>query len=117
MILLALAAALAVGLWLASLAVKYRDVGLAVGFLLRVWFFLTPIVYDMEKVVPEQWRTLFRLNPMTNVVQGMRWALFGAGHGQAPDLLLGASALLVLLALVSGAYVFRRTERTIVDLI
>jgi len=112
-LLLAMAAALAVGLWLAALAVKFRDVGYGVGYLLQFWMFATVIFPSAQ--VPEHWRLLYRLNPMQTVVEGFRWTLLGRGH--APDVVHGVTAILVLLALVSGAYVFRRTERTVVDIL
>jgi lipopolysaccharide transport system permease protein len=87
---------------------------LAVGFLLQTWLYLSPIVYP-SSLVPEPWRALYLLNPMANVIEGFRWALLGKGRG--PDLYLLISAVLVLVLLVCGAYLFRRTEKTIVDLI
>jgi lipopolysaccharide transport system permease protein len=113
-LLLALAAALAVGLWLAAIAVRFRDVAYGVTFLMQVWMFAT-VLYPSSKVPAGLWRTLYRLNPMQTVVEGFRWALFGCGHG--PDLIQAVSALLVILFLVSGGYVFRRTERSVVDLL
>ena len=112
-LLLAAATALAVGLWAASWIVHYRDVSNILGYVMSGWLYATPVVYAIS-MVPERWRTLYRLNPMTNVVDGFRWALLGAG--QPPDLMFPLSALLVLPVLISGAYYFRRTERTIVDI-
>lgn len=112
-LLLAAATALAVGLWAASWIVHYRDVSNILGYVMSGWLYATPVVYAIS-MVPEGWRTLYRLNPMTNVVDGFRWALLGAG--QPPDLMFPLSALLVLPVLISGAYYFRRTERTIVDI-
>jgi len=111
-VLLALATALAIGLWLAVLAVKFRDVRYGITLGLQIWMFLTPVIYPVS-LVPEAWQTLYRLNPMAGVVEGFRWALLGTGH--PPDWVLAASAGIVLLLVVSGAYLFRRTERTIVD--
>lgn len=113
--LLALGAALAVGLWLSALSVQFRDVGFALGYLLQAWMYGSPVIYPLSRV-PERWQTLYRLNPMANVVEGFRWGLFGSEYGQGPDALLAVSFLLVGAALVAGAYYFRHTERTIVDL-
>ena len=66
-------------------------------------------------MVPERWQTLYRLNPMTGVIEGFRWAILGTGH--APDGVFAISCAVVAVLLVTGAYYFRRTERTIVDLL
>jgi lipopolysaccharide transport system permease protein len=111
-VLLAVATALAVGLWVASLAVKFHDVRFAVGFALQAWMYASPVVYPTD-LVPERWRFWYRLNPMVNVVDGFRWALLG--RGEIDLVALAVSSLAVALALGSGAYYFRRTERTVVD--
>lgn len=113
-VLLAVGAALAIGLWLAALAVKFRDVGYGVNYVVQALFFLCPVFYS-AKIIPERYRWVYRLNPMTNVIEGFRWALFG--RGIAPDMMAWISVALVAAFLVSGAYVFRRTERTVVDYI
>jgi lipopolysaccharide transport system permease protein len=113
-LLLTAATALGIGLWLAGLAVKFHDVALGVRYGIQVLKYLTPVAYSAT-LVPPRWQTLYRLNPMTGVVQGFRWALLGAG--QAPDWTTAVSAAAVLALLVTGAYYFRRTERTIVDMI
>jgi lipopolysaccharide transport system permease protein len=111
-LLLAMATALAVGLWLASLSVKFRDVAIAVTYLVQLWFYATPVIYPTS-IVPERWQVLFRLNPMTQVVEGFRWALLGTG--QAPDWVTLVSVGLVIGLLVSGAFYFRQTEGSIAD--
>jgi len=109
-----LAFALAVGFWLATLSVKYRDVSFAVGFLLQALLYGSPVIYPVS-LVPASVRFLYELNPMSAVIQGFRWSLLGAGS--APGLTFWVSVTGVLVALISGAYVFRRTERTVVDLL
>lgn len=111
-LLLAVATALAVGLWLASLSVKFRDVALAVTYLIQLWFYATPIIYSTN-LVPEKWRAIYRLNPMAQVVEGFRWALLG--NRQTPDWTLVLSIVLVIGLLISGAFYFRQTEGSIVD--
>lgn len=112
--LLALGSALGVGLWLSALSVQYRDVRYVVPFLVQMWFFATPVVYPTT-LVPGAWRVLFGLNPMAGVVEGFRWALLGTHSRPGPMVLV--SALVVLALLVSGAFYFRRMERTFADLI
>jgi lipopolysaccharide transport system permease protein len=113
-LLLAAATALGIGLWLAGLAVKFHDVAIGLGFGITVWQYLTPVAYSTT-LIPDRWRMLYRLNPMTSVVEGFRWALLGAG--QVPGWTTAFSTALVLFLLISGAFYFRRTERTIVDVI
>jgi len=113
-LLLTAATSLGIGLWLAGLAIKFHDVALGVRYGIQVWKYVTPVAYSAT-LVPERWQTLYRLNPMTGVVQGFRWALLGAG--QAPDWTTAVSSAAVLVLLITGAYYFRRTERTIVDMI
>ena len=76
LVVLALVTALGVGLWLAALNVRYRDVRYVVPFLLQVWLFATPVAYP-SSLLDEPWRTLYALNPMVGVVEGFRWALLG----------------------------------------
>jgi lipopolysaccharide transport system permease protein len=113
-LLLATGAGLGVGLWLAGLAVKFHDVKLGIGFALTVWQFLTPVAYSAT-LIPESWQMFYRLNPMTTVVEGFRWALLNTGH--LHGWISAITAVMVLVLLISGAFYFRRTERTIVDMI
>ena len=111
---LALVAALGVGLWLATLHVRYRDIRATLPFLTQLWFFATPVVYPAS-LVPARWRPWLGLNPMSGVVEGFRWALTGGDQG--PPLLALSSALSASLLLVSGLYYFRRMERGFADVI
>ena len=104
---------LAVGLWFSGIVARFRDFGQVAGYLVRTWMYATPVVYSME-VIPEQWRTLYQLNPLTGVVQGFRWALLGTATPPAWGI-LAAGTLVVALVFVGGLYYFRRTERSIVD--
>jgi lipopolysaccharide transport system permease protein len=109
---LAAVAGLGIGLWLATLAVRYRDVRNLAGYGLQIMKFVTPVVYSAS-LIPQKWQALYRLNPMYWVVEGFRWIFLGSG--QAPSLMIGISGVLALLLFVTGVYVFQRTERTIVD--
>lgn len=112
-LLLAMASALAVGLWLSALNVQYRDVRYVVPFLATVWQYATPIGYS-ETLIPERWRWAYNLNPMTGVVRGFRWSLLGVGR---IDQSVWISAGIVVLLLVSGALYFKRMEDTFADVI
>jgi lipopolysaccharide transport system permease protein len=113
-LLLAIATALGVGLWLSALNVHYRDVSYLVPFIAQFWMYATPVVYPTS-LIPEQWRLIYGLNPMAGVVEGFRWALLGKGEPPGP--LLIVSVLIVVMLLVSGAYVFRRMEKTFADIV
>lgn len=113
-LLLGMATALGVGLWLASLSVKFRDVSFAINYLVQIWFYATPVVYPTS-LVPERWLPLYRLNPMVEVIEGFRWTLLGRGH--APDLLTFLIVTEVAILLLTGALIFKRTEGSIVDLL
>lgn len=113
-LLLAVATALGVGLWLSALNAIYRDVRYAVPFLVQFWMFISPLAYP-SSLVPEQWRWLYGLNPMAGVIEGFRWSL--TGQGQPPSLLLLASVSAVVLMLIGGFIYFQKLEDTIVDVV
>lgn len=113
-LLLAMATALGVSLWLSALNVQYRDVRYVIPFLVQFWMYATPVVYP-SSLIPERWRVLYGLNPMVGVVEGFRWALLGQGAPPGP--MLAASMAMVLLILVSGAFYFRHMERTFADVV
>ncbi|MBI3393705.1 MAG: ABC transporter permease, partial [Nitrospirae bacterium] len=113
-IVLAVATALAVGLWLSALNVEYRDVRYTIPFLTQFWMFATPIAYP-SSLIPEAWRPLYGLNPMAGVVEGFRWALLGKEQG--PGALLWVSVAAVSVFLVGGLYYFRRMEKTFADVV
>ena len=112
--LLAILAALAVGLWLSALNVQYRDIQQMVPFLLQIWMYATPIVYPISIIPEGTIRSIYSLNPMVGVVQGFRWALFG---GTPPDMTLLFSSAAVVVLLVSGLFFFRRMEKTFADVV
>lgn len=113
-LLLALVTALGVGLWLSALNVQYRDVKYTVPFLVQFWMYATPIVYP-SSLLPEPWKTLYGLNPMAGVVEGFRWALLGVKTPPGP--MLWASVAAAVGLLVSGAFFFRRMEKTFADVV
>jgi len=106
--------ALGVGLWLATLAARFQDVNFAVVFLIQALMYASPVIYPMSQV-PEALYPLYVINPMTGVIQGFRWALLGSGEPPGAWFLIGIG--IIMIGLISGAYVFRRTERNIVDVI
>ncbi len=112
---IAFAASMGAGLWLASLNVKYRDFRYIVPFIVQFGLYISPVGFS-SKVVPEQWRLIYSLNPMVGVIDGFRWSILG---GESRLYLPGffLSLALVLLLLVSGISYFRKMERTFADVI
>ncbi|GAP13461.1 ABC-type polysaccharide/polyol phosphate export system, permease component [Longilinea arvoryzae] len=106
--------ALTVGLWLATLSVRYRDVSFAVNFILQAVMYLSPVIYPISSV-PEKLVFLYQMNPMAGIIEGFRWSLLGAGSPPGTTFWISLGIMLILLVL--GAFVFRRTERTIVDVL
>jgi len=112
--LLALVTSLGAGLWLTALNVEYRDVRHMLPFITQLWFCATPVTYP-SSLLPPTWRALYALNPMVGVVEGFRWALLGTNT--APGTTVIVSSLAALAMLVTGAYQFRRMERTFADIL
>jgi lipopolysaccharide transport system permease protein len=112
---LALAAStgLAVGLWCASWIVHFRDVGTILNYIARGWMFASPVVYAVS-LIPAKWRGWYYLNPMASAIDGFRAAVLGT-DGPPLRMVWIAFALVVPL-LIGGAYYFRKTERSIVDI-
>jgi lipopolysaccharide transport system permease protein len=112
--LLAFGAALGVGLWLSAIAARYRDVRYVVPFLLQFWLFATPVAYA-SSLLPKSWQFVYALNPMVGVVEGFRWSLLGSSVAIGGLALSSTVAVLVLL--LSGAFYFRRMERSLADVL
>ena len=111
---LAMITALAAGLWLSALNVKYRDVGHTLPFLIQIWLYASPVAYSVT-LIPEKWRLVYGLNPMAGAIEGFRWALL---HKERPALgVIVVSAAVVLALLIGGVMFFRRSERSFADVI
>jgi lipopolysaccharide transport system permease protein len=106
--------ALAVGLWLAALNVRYRDVGHTIPFLVQFWMFASPVAYPVS-LVPERWRLLYSLNPMAGVIEGFRWCLLG--NGTLDLKVLAVSAITVAMLGWGGILFFKRIEKTFADVV
>jgi lipopolysaccharide transport system permease protein len=114
LILLALVTALGVGLWLSALNVQFRDVRYIVPFITQFWMFATPVAYP-SSLLHGHWKLIYALNPMVGVIEGFRWALLGTKTAPGPMII--ASSLAALFILVTGAYYFRRMEKTFADVV
>jgi len=112
-VLLAVITALAVALWFSALSAMYRDFRYLVPFLLQLWLFVTPVLYETGSVIPERWRLWYFLNPMAGIVEGFRWTIFGLSAPPLGD--LGVSMAGVAALLLTGLWYFRWAEGTIAD--
>ena len=105
--------ALAVGMWATALNVKYRDVGVMLPVLIQLWMFGSPVMYP-SSIVPARYEWIYKLNPMTGILNGFRSSLFG------PDIdwtALGISTGFTIGLLVYSAYAFRRMEKSFADVV
>jgi lipopolysaccharide transport system permease protein len=113
-VLMAVFAALGVGLWLSALNVRYRDTRYVLGFMIQVWMFVTPVVYPMS-IVPPQWRPVLAFNPMASVVEGFRWTVLGAPPPSASVVTVSAASTIIIV--LSGLVYFRYVEDSFADVI
>jgi len=114
LLILCVITSLAVGLWLSALNVRFRDIKYVTPFLVSIWMYATPVAYSAT-LIPEQWRFLYGLNPMTGVVEGFRWAMLG--QQTSISALLGISIAAVLLLFITSLFYFQRMELTFADLV
>jgi lipopolysaccharide transport system permease protein len=112
-LMLAALTGLAIGMWWASWIVHYRDLATILSYIVRVWMFASPVVYATS-FVPDKWLFLYRCNPLTSVIECFRWSLLGVGDFSFG--MMAGSFVVAIILLIGGAYHFRRTERSIVDI-
>jgi lipopolysaccharide transport system permease protein len=105
--------AVATGMWLSALNVKYRDIRHALPFVVQIWMFVSPIIYPSSSI-PEKWRWVLSLNPMTGIIEGYRSSLFGRPVNWTQ---LGTSVIIILALLIYGAYSFRKMEKDFADIV
>jgi lipopolysaccharide transport system permease protein len=130
-ILLAFAASLGIGIWIAALMVEYRDFRVIVPFVIQFGFFATPVGY-LSSLVSDRagayslphslqamgitWRLLYSMNPMVGVIDGFRWSILGGEYQLYwPGLIMSVGIVIVLLS--SGIWYFRKTEKSFADVI
>jgi lipopolysaccharide transport system permease protein len=114
LVVLLFALALSVGMFLAALNVRFRDVKYAIPFGIQLWLFVSPIIYP-SSMIPERYQWLLALNPVTGLIEAFRYAL-------VPTLpihwdLLAISAVMTSLLFIGGLVCFKRTERVFADII
>ncbi len=109
--------AFGVGMWLSALNVRFRDIRYVIPFLIQFWMFATPIIYPAS-MMPERWRPLLSLNPMTGIIEGYRAALLGGINGASVNWQsLGLSIGIALAVLIYALFDFRRMEKTFADIV
>src|SRR5947208_1092846 len=108
-------AATGVALWFSALSVKYRDCNYALPFFLQIWMYASAVVYPTSMIVSPRWQTLFALNPVVGLVEGFRWSVLG--RSALNPTIFWVTVAMSLFILVSGAFFFRRVERSFADII
>jgi homopolymeric O-antigen transport system permease protein len=103
---------LGVGLWLSALTAKYRDFVLLSAFVIQIWMYATPVIYPLSQI-PERWRWLAIVNPMTMPVEALKYMFLG--RGVVASAYAAISIGLALLAFISGLIVFNKVEKTFID--
>jgi lipopolysaccharide transport system permease protein len=103
-----------VSLWFSALSVKYRDLNYALPFFLQIWMYASPVIYPTSMVSP-RWQALFALNPVVGLVEGFRWSVLG--RSALNPAIFWVTVAMSVFALVSGAFFFRRMERSFADII
>ena len=105
--------ALGFGIIASSLTTRYRDLRVLVDFGIRLWMFVTPVVYPLSQFGGSYLETVLTFNPMTAPLEAMRWCLWGAGH---PSFLgLAYFCMVTIAVLLVGIVLFNKVERTFMD--
>jgi lipopolysaccharide transport system permease protein len=113
LVLLQIAAlSLGAGLWLSALTAKYRDFAFLSGFIIQIWMYATPVIYPLSQV-PEKWRWIAVLNPMTMPVEAIKVMFLGQGTIVIAYLAMSVATTIVLL--LSGVLIFNKVEKTFID--
>jgi lipopolysaccharide transport system permease protein len=113
LVLLTTLLAIAVGMWLSAINVRYRDVKFAMPFLVQIWMYVSPVAYPTS-VIPPKWRLVYSLNPFVGIIEGYRAALFGRPFDWK---ILFMSLTVTLLSLAYAAHQFRKMEKSFADII
>ncbi|HPJ67535.1 MAG TPA: ABC transporter permease [Desulfobacteraceae bacterium] len=103
-----------IGMVLAALNAKYRDIKFTIPFLIQLWMFASPIVYPVS-MIPEKYRLLYALNPMTGIIEGFRAILLGTVA--FPGKMILISAILSIVIFLFGLFYFKQMERYFADII
>jgi lipopolysaccharide transport system permease protein len=103
---------LGIGLWLTSLTAKYRDFTFVSGLIVQIWMYATPVIYPLSRI-PEDWRWVAVINPMTMPVEAIKRIFLGQGIVEPAYVAVSIAMTLVLL--LGGIVIFNKVEKTFVD--
>ncbi|HOW51577.1 MAG TPA: ABC transporter permease [bacterium] len=101
-----------VGLIISAFTTRYRDLQVGLSFLLQLWMYGSPIVYPVS-LIPEEWRSLYLLNPVVPAMESFKYIFFGADL--PPLSVFGTGIAVTFLLLVVGLFFFNKVERTFID--
>ena len=101
------------GIVISSLTTKYRDLSILVTFGVQLWMYITPIVYPMSQLGDGLVKTILMINPVTALVEVLRYAILGQGTVMPEYLLL--SVVITVAVVVFGIMIFNKVEKTFMD--
>ena len=107
---------LGIGLIISSLTTKYRDLKFLITFGVQLAMYATPVVYPLKNV-PENYRWLLQLNPMTNIIETFKIGFFGIENGVFSIYYLGYSIIATFVIFILGLQLFTRVEKSFMDTI
>lgn len=110
---LILVLSISLGLWTSVLMLRSKDIWYAQRFIIRLWFFLTPVFYSLS-TVPKEWHHILLLNPMTTMIGAFKWGLLGIGEFSLAYSLYAIGILLLILS--SGLWYFHRISGTLIEI-
>jgi len=102
------------GIIISSLTTKYKDLQFLVGFGVQLLMYASPIIYPLSSI-PDKYKTLVMLNPMTSIIETFKYALLG--HGSFSWVMLGYSAVFTIVVLIAGILLFNKIEQRFIDTI
>jgi len=114
LVVLMMLTATGVGMFLAALNAKYRDIRYTIPFLVQLWMFASPIVYPAS-LIPEKYRLLYALNPMVGIIEGFRSALLGTVAFPTQMILISMTVSVALF--VFELFYFKQVEQHFADII
>ena len=112
-LLIQIALILGVGIGAAALNIFYRDVDPLLKLVTQIWFYASPILYPVS-LVPEKWRWLYFLNPMSGIIAAFRDILI---YNRPPGSYLIPSAIVSIILLMLGYWFFKRVEFQFADIV
>lgn len=112
-IFLTIIVSLSLAVWFSAMNIRYRDFQHVVPFVTRIGLFLTPVAYSSIDI-PENYRWIFFINPLTGVIEAIRWSMFNLSVNWS---LFSISLVVALFFLITGFLYFNKLEKSIADII